>query len=94
MNLKKIEKGIYISVGLVSLAKKEVNKHMSKLVKEGQLQTKDARTIVSKVVAEAKKEGSKIEKFVIDEIKKESKKVKPLIKKAIKKKAKKKGKRK
>lgn len=90
MNLKKIEKGIYISVGLASLAKKEIDKHMNTLVREGQLQTKGARAIVSKVVAEAKKEGTKIEKFVIAEIKKEAKKVKPLVKKAIKKEAKKK----
>jgi polyhydroxyalkanoate synthesis regulator phasin len=81
MNLKKIEKGIYISVGLASLAKKEIDKNVNRLVKEGKLKTAGARRIANKVTAEAKKEGKKIEKFLMNELKKEYNKTKPYIKK-------------
>ncbi len=83
--IKKIEKGIYLSVGLASLAKKEVEKHMNKLVREGKLQTNGAREIVNKVVVETQKEGRKIERFLLDELRKEAKKAKPYIKKVKKK---------
>ena len=83
--IKKIEKGIYLSIGLASLAKKEVEKHMNKLVREGKLQTKGAREIVNKVVAETQKEGRKIERFLLAELRKEAKKAKPYIKKVKKK---------
>ncbi|TKJ17289.1 hypothetical protein CEE44_02015 [Candidatus Woesearchaeota archaeon B3_Woes] len=88
--MKKIEKGFYLSVGLASLAKKELNKHMGKLVREGWLQTKDARRIAGKVVAETQKEGRKIERFLIAELKKEAKKAKPYVNKSTKKKSKRK----
>ena len=88
--MNKIEKGIYLSVGLASLAKKEVNKHMGKLVKEGQIKTAGARKIAGKVIAEAKKEGKRIEKFLVSELKKEIKKAEPYVKKAKKKVVKKK----
>lgn len=89
--MKKIEKGFYLSVGLASLAKKELNKHMGKLIREGLLQTKDARRIVGKVVAETKKEGRKIERYLVAELRKEAKKAKPYVKKVTKKKAKRKS---
>jgi len=72
----KIKKGIYLSVGLASLAKKEVGKHVDKLVKEGKIQTTGAKKIVKKAVLEAKKEGKIIENFLKVEIKKEIKKLK------------------
>lgn len=87
--IKKIKKGIYLSIGLASLVKNEVDKHVNKLVIGGQIKTEGARRIVSKVAAEAKKEGSKIEKFLMAELKKEAVKAKPLVKKGIKKAAKK-----
>jgi polyhydroxyalkanoate synthesis regulator phasin len=83
--LKNIKKGIYLSVGLASIVKKEVDKHVNQLVKEGHIKTAGAQKIVNAVVAEAKKEGKKIEQFVIAEIKKEAKKVAPLAKQEIKK---------
>lgn len=72
--LKKIKEGIYLSVGLASLVKKEVDKHVNKLVKDGQIKTKSARKIVNKAVAEAQKEGIKLEKVLAAELKKEVKK--------------------
>jgi polyhydroxyalkanoate synthesis regulator phasin len=83
--LKNIKKGIYLGVGIASIAKKEVDKHVNMLVREGQLKTDGARKIVNAVVREAKKEGKKIESFVMAEIKKEVKKVAPLAKKELKK---------
>ena len=76
MVLKKIEKGIYISIGLASLAKKEVEKNVNKLVKEGKIKTSGAKRIAKSVVIKVKKEGEKIEKFLITELKKEYKKTK------------------
>lgn len=83
--LKKIEKGIYFSIGLASLVKREAEKNTKKLIEEGMLRSKDARRIISKVVAETKKEGKKLEKFLVTELKQEMKKVKPVVKKSIKK---------
>ena len=81
----KIEKGIYFSIGLASLVKREAEKNTKKLIEEGMLRSKYARRIISKVVAETKKEGNKLEKFLVTELKQEMKKVKPVVKKSIEK---------
>ncbi len=83
--LKKIEKGIYLTVGLASFVKKVAEKNTKKLIKEGQLKSENAKRIISKVVEETKKEGKKIERFLVQELRKEVRKVKPVIKKSIKK---------
>jgi polyhydroxyalkanoate synthesis regulator phasin len=85
MAVKKIKRGIYFSVGLASLAKKEIDKHMDKLVKEGKLQTKGARKVAGKVLSVAKREGIKLEQVLVRELKKEVKKVAPKVKKVAKK---------
>jgi polyhydroxyalkanoate synthesis regulator phasin len=81
----KIKKGIFLSVGLASLVKKEADKHINSLVKSGKIKTDGAKKIVNAVVLEAKKEGKNIENFLFSEIKKEAEKVKPIVKSRVKK---------
>lgn len=80
---KKIEKGLFLSIGLAAAAKRLADKHINGLIKEGRIQSKDARSIINKVVAHTKKEGKKIEAFLVKELKKEAKKAKPIAKKVI-----------
>lgn len=81
----KIARGIYFSIGLAALVKKETSKHMDKLVKEGKLRSKDARKVLGKAVLEAKRGGIIIEKMVAAEIKKGAKHAKPIVKHVAKK---------
>lgn len=83
--LKKLEKGIYFSIGLASVVKREAEKNTKKLIQEGMLRSKDAKKVIGKVVAETKKEGKKLEKLLMAEIKREMKRVKPIVKKSVKK---------
>jgi len=83
--LGKLKKGLYLSVGLALLVKKESEKHLVNLVRSGHLKTAGAKKVLNKVVDEAKREGKRIEGFLIKEIKKEAVKAKPIVKRAAKK---------
>jgi len=82
--LGKLKKGLYLSVGLALLVKKESEKHLVNLVRSGHLKTAGAKKVLNKVVEEAKREGRRIEGFLVNEIKKEVVKARPMIKKAAK----------
>ena len=77
----KIRKGIYLSVGLASLVKKEAEKHANSWIKQGKLKTQGARNVINKVATEARKEGKRIENLLVAELIKEAKKTKPYIRK-------------
>jgi polyhydroxyalkanoate synthesis regulator phasin len=99
--LKKLKKGIVLGTAIAFLTKKEATKHISKFVKSKNINAKTAKTILLKVHNEAKREGKRIENFMLNELKREISKAKPFfkkstskVKKAVKRKLKKKSKKK
>lgn len=77
-----IKKSFLLGLGAVSLTKKKAEKLMEGLVKKGVISRKDGDGLIMKMLAEANREGKRVEKFVYGEIKRELKKVKPILKKA------------
>ena len=80
---KTVKKGLKLGLGLASFAKKEVEKNMGSFTKAGNISSRAAKRVLSKVIGEAKKDGMKLEKLLILEIKKEARKAKPLVKKMV-----------
>jgi polyhydroxyalkanoate synthesis regulator phasin len=78
-----IKKGIRLGITVASLVKKHAGNHVKHLVKKGYIKAPGAKRVVDAVFTEAKKEGKKLEFFMMQELKKELKKIKPFIKKSI-----------
>ena len=73
INPKKIRQGILLTVGLVALVKKTVDKELNKVYKKGHITKGKQIQITKKIVTRATKEGKKIENFVRNEAIKELK---------------------
>lgn len=83
--LKKLKKGVALSIGLAVVAKKKAEKEIGK---KG-ISKKRVKDAVKRIGSVALKEGKRIESVLKKEIEKELKKARPAVKKAIKKRVKK-----
>lgn len=78
--LKKLKKGVAISIGLAAIAKKKAEKELSR---KG-ISRKRVKGAVKKIGVIALKEGRRIEAALEKEITKEMKKATPAVRKAVK----------
>ena len=75
--IEKVRKGLLISLGAASLAKKEVEKHVTKLVKAKKITASQGKRLARKFLNEGMKQQARIRKLVdaeLDKIAKPGKK--------------------
>ncbi len=81
-----LRKGLLTAIGTASFAAKNADKILRGVAKKGLISTKDARSLLKKLVIEAEREKKRVQKILSDELKKQVKKTRPTVgkgKKAI-----------
>jgi polyhydroxyalkanoate synthesis regulator phasin len=74
-----LKKSIITAIGTASLAAEKAEKTLKIIAKKGIITTKEARSIVNKLVKEAKLETKRIDKLLKQELKRSTGRTKPII---------------
>lgn len=80
MDKKKVQKGLLIGLGAISLTKKKAKKLAGILAKNRMMGKNDAKALAGKVMSEIKKANAKLDKAVVAEIRRQLAKAKPAVK--------------
>ena len=75
-----IKKGLLTAIGTASIAAEKADKILKDVAKRGLVTSKEARSIVKKLVKEAEKGQKRLQEIISAEIEKSLKKAKPILK--------------